>query len=531
MTHPGLLDAMLNPAFYPGPPGEVKLEQTHASLVFLAGDLVYKVKKAVDFGFLDFSTLEKRAWYCREEIRLNRRLAPEVYLEAVEIREDEEGALHLGGDGKIVEYAVKMRRLPKEKMLKVILKGDFDRSLPGKLAEKIASFHKEAKTGGKIDEIGSLATIHRNHEENFRQTEGYIGVTIPRGQYDFIKDCAFDFLKRQEGLFNRRVREHRIRECHGDLHLEHICLDDGISIFDCIEFNERFRFADVAAEVAFLAMDLDLNGHEPLAEDFVRAYVACTDDRDLLKLLNFYKCYYAYVRGKVVSFRLDDRGITGEERREAGLAARRYFDLALAYATRPDVPLLIITAGLMGTGKSSLASRLAPLLGAEVVSSDVERKRLLNLDAAERRLDLYGEGIYTESITEETYDYLLEKAGELIARGKSVIIDASYRKSSHRLAAAARAAALGAGFLVIETTCGEGLIKERLDKRIDKTGEPSDGRWELIDAQKRDFEQITGIPADRHVLADTGRDEEDYLYDLLRRIKGLGGQADGKLPG
>ena len=261
MTHPKLVEAMSRPDFYPHRPEKVELVQTHISFVFIAGDLVYKVKKAVDFGFLDFTTLEKRKYFCEEELHLNRRLAPETYLEVAAIGEDAGSALRLGG-GRPVEYAVVMKKLPLDRMLKKLLvEGKAGVDAMDAIARKVADFHRKAETGGEIDAIGGIDTIRRNHDENFEQTAKYIGLTIPRSRYDFLRDYVNRFLERERPLLEKRVRDHRIRDCHGDLHAEHICLADGIIIFDCIEFNKRFRYGDVAAEAAFLAMDLDYNGY------------------------------------------------------------------------------------------------------------------------------------------------------------------------------------------------------------------------------------------------------------------------------
>ncbi|OHE22550.1 MAG: hypothetical protein A2Z43_00440, partial [Syntrophobacterales bacterium RBG_19FT_COMBO_59_10] len=345
------------------------------------------------------------------------------------------------------------------------------------IARKLAAFHGQAETGGRIDEVGGIWTIRRNHEENFAQTADYIGVTIPRGRYEFIRAYAFAFLAREEPLFRKRVSEHRIRDCHGDLHLEHICVADGITIFDCIEFNERFRFGDVAAEVAFLAMDLDFNGYTDWAETFVDAYVRHAADPEVRTLLNFYRCYYAYVRGKVVGFRFRDPAIGEKERQEARETAARYFDLAFAYAARPERPVLILTAGLMGTGKSVLAQGLARNLGAEVIRTDVLRKELLSILPAERRPDTFGQGIYSDEITGRTYARALEIASAHLTKGHSAIIDASYKRRAERLRAADQAKELGADFFLIECVCPEETVKERLENR---RGDASDGRWEIF---------------------------------------------------
>ena len=520
MTHPKLVDAMSRPEFYPHGPSSVEVIQTHISFIFIAGDYVYKVKKAVDFGFLDFTTLEKRKFYCGEELRLNRRLAPEFYLEVVEISEDKNGKIAMGPGGKIIDYAVKMKRLPEDRMLKgLLLEGKVDLPDMERVARRVSDFHRQADTGGRIDENGGLHVIRKNQDENFEQTGKYIGMTIPEEQYRFIQSFINDFMDGNRSLFERRVKGHRIRDCHGDLHIEHICLADGIVIFDCIEFNERFRFGDVAAEVAFLAMDLDFNGYPDHARAFVDAYVRFSGDRELAKLLNFYRTYYAYVRGKVISFRLDDRAIETKGRKEAKDLASRYFDLAYTYAARPERKTLILTAGLMGTGKSVLASRLAARFDADIIRMDVVRKEMLDIAPTEHRYEDFGKGIYSEDVSRKAYDRALEAAALKLREGKSVIIDASFKNRTQRRRAAQIAAELQSDFFILECALPDRLITKRLAARMSEKGEVSDGRMDILEAQKRDFERIDEVPARSHIVIDTSADPERCAHRVLVEIK------------
>lgn len=534
MTHPKLVDAMSHPDFYPHRPEQVELIQTHISYIFIAGNYVYKVKKPVDFGFLDFTTLEKRKFYCREELRLNRRLAPAVYLEVVEIGEDARGAIALGITDRIVEYAVKMVKIPQGGMLKTLLhKGNVDRSIMDVIARKLLHFHRDAATGGVINEIGGVETIRRNHDENFAQTEHYINITIPERQYHFVKSYIYSFMDTHHALLTGRVADHRIRDCHGDLHLEHICImdsgdahhneytPDDIVIFDCIEFNERFRYEDVAAEVAFLAMDLDYNGYPEYAETFVDAYIRHSGDHEIGTILNFYKCYYAYVRGKVTGFRMQDSSIRNEEREDAAKTAARYFDLAYSYAARQERPTLILMAGLMGTGKSVRAQLIATRLGAHIIQTDVLRKDVLNIAPNERHYEDFGKGIYGEEFTRKTYERALELATEKLREGKSVIIDASYKNRRNRQEAQEIAKKLQADFFVIECICPDDLIRKRLDSRMSNTKEASDGRWEIYQAQKESFEKINEIPDGSHIILDTSLTPEECTYKALQKIKNL----------
>ena len=328
---PEVVQALLEPRAYPDKPQRIELGQTQMSFIFIADDYVYKVKKSVNLGYLDYTTLEKRQFYCHREIELNRRLCPDVYLNVVPITRDR-GKIVIGGQGEAIEYAVKMRRLPQEAMMDVLLTNNqVSAEMVANVAKKLADFHQRAKTNATISTFGDLDTITQNTEENFTQTEKYIGITISRDKYQRIKDYTNSFTSKNAPLFHQRLVEGRIRDCHGDLHAAHVCFTNGICIYDCIEFNARFRYCDVASEVAFLAMDLDHYRQADLSHSFVDAYVAQSQDRELLKLLNFYKCYRAYVRGKVGSFKYDDPHISEEEKTRVLAIAKKYFELAESY--------------------------------------------------------------------------------------------------------------------------------------------------------------------------------------------------------
>ncbi|MBI4186947.1 MAG: phosphotransferase [Chloroflexi bacterium] len=327
---PALVEALLDPKAYPERPRRIDLIQTQMSFVFLADDYVYKVKKPVDLGYLDYTTLEKRRLYCRREVELNRRLCPDAYLGVVAIT-GEKGAT-VGGQGEVVEYAVKMRRLPQEKMMNALLaQGQVSAEMVVRVADKLAEFHRSAETSAAVSVFGDLAAIIQNTAENFAQTEKYIGNTIPLERYQSIKAYTDGFIRGNASLFRKRMADGRIRDCHGDLHAAHICFTDGICIYDCIEFNDRFRYCDIASEVAFLAMDLDHYGWPDLSRGFVDAYMVYSQDRELPELLDFYKCYRAYVRGKVESFKLDDPHIPPQDKMKVKDIARRYFELAESY--------------------------------------------------------------------------------------------------------------------------------------------------------------------------------------------------------
>ena len=326
-----VVEALMKPEAYEEEAEKIELKQTHISWVFLTRNFVYKVKKAVDFGFLDFSTLEKRRFFCEKELELNRRLCGDMYLEVVPVNRSD--SIKINGEGETVEYAVKMKRIPEEKIMSRLLEeGKVDRKLIDRMAKIIAEFHLKAKTSKRIGEFGSLPMIEKNWRENFEQSEEFIGETISKESYRLIRARIEDFMKRNAAFFAKRVAENRVRECHGDIHSGNIFVADRIYIFDAIEFNERFRFCDVASDIAFLAMDLDFKDRRDLSRFFVERYVNYSGDRELEKLLDFYKCYRAYVRGKVTSFKLKDPSVGKEEKSEAAKEAKAYFELATGYA-------------------------------------------------------------------------------------------------------------------------------------------------------------------------------------------------------
>ncbi len=331
---PPFIRHLLTPAAYPHPAAEVKLVQTHISYVLLAGDFVYKFKKPVDFGFLDFTTLAKRQHFSQQELILNRRLSPAIYLEQVTVTDDH-GTLALNGAGEPMEYGIKMVRMPEERMMaNVIKRGELDTAMIDAIVAKLVPFYAQAEGGEAIREFGSARAVSVNVLENFAQTESFIGCpALSRDQFEAISAYAREFLSREE-LFNQRVAAGRVRDCHGDLYSANICLADQVYIFDCIEFNQRFRYCDVASDAAFLAMDLDFHGLADLGEHFISALATASGDDTLRTMLNFYKGYRAYVRGKIGLFTAHDPKVDAATKAACLGQAARYFELARQYATR-----------------------------------------------------------------------------------------------------------------------------------------------------------------------------------------------------
>jgi aminoglycoside phosphotransferase family enzyme/predicted kinase len=489
---PGLIETLLEPGAYPERPEKVTLVQTHISYLFFTPTHVYKVKKPVDFGFLDFSTLEKRLHFCREEVRLNRRLAPGVYLDVVSITSDKEG-ISIGGGGEVIEYAVKMKRLPEETMLEEMLKTETVTSeIIERVAEAVASFHKKAESNAEISSFGRPEMVKNNTDENFAQTRNYIGRTITKKQYGDIKAYTDEFLGSRKAAFIERVEKGFIKDCHGDIHSEHVSISDGIQIYDCIEFNERFRYSDTVADAAFLSMDLDFHNRHDLTRPFDDTYFSSTGDSAGRMLLDFYKCYRAFVRGKVEGFRLMEPEETEEDKREAELKARLYFHLAHLYGTGGFRPLMLVLRGLSGTGKTAIADKLSLKTGFCVLSSDVIRKGLFGIAPGEHRFEPFERGIYTKEATERTYSRLIERGAALIASGRSVILDATFSRSEYLKSAGEKAKALGALFHVVECAAGEEKIRERLNKRALEDKAVSDAGWEIYMKQKALFEHFDG---------------------------------------
>ncbi len=523
MNYLKIVQTMLQPEFYPHNPSQVEFIETHISYVFIAGNFVYKVKKPVSLGFLDFSTLEKRKHYCLEELRLNRRLASSIYIEVVSISEDNKGNLSLGWTEKnqIKEYAVKMKKLPHERLLiNLIPRGKIDTSVINALSRKLVDFHSKAETGGEINIIGGLETVIENHEENFKQTKPYIDITIPRHKFHLIKSYSYGFLREKQTLFQKRLQEHKIKECHGDLRLEHICiLNEAIMIFDCIEFNKRFRYIDVAADVAYLSMDFDYVGHPEYAKALAKSYIDYSKDEEINTLLNFYKCYYAFTQGKVVSFRSDDQETSEKNQSRILEKATTYFDLAYTYAARLETPTLIIMSGLTGTGKSSIVSKAASYLGAQVIRSDAIRKEFVNIPKSEHRFEEYKQGIYANEITEKIYQKALQIAANILKKGYSVIIDASFKKRKYRNQAYETALNLNTDFFVIECTCPSDIVRKRLDWRLQDSTEISNGHWEIYKKQKMEFEQLDELSKKHHIILDCSKNLDENVSQMIQQIK------------
>lgn len=464
--------------------------QTHISYVIVTDHIVYKIKKPVNFGFLDFTTLEKRKFYCEQEVLLNRRLCEDLYLGVVGITQENDH-YKVEGEGEPIEYAVKMKRLPLDGMM-VNLLNERQVTLAhiDLIVKTLVPFYKVAETGERINYYGSLEVISYNCEENFTQTKAYIGQALTQRKFNQIVNYTREFLSKNKRLFEKRIKEGFIRDGHGDLYSANICFDNlrRVYIFDCIEFNERFRCGDVASDLSFLAMDLDYHRRRDLSQYFIERYQRESNDPDLYHLLDFYKCYRAYVRGKIGCFTFGDPKVPPEERYRALKSAQCYFDLAFSYAG--GVPKVAIFMGLSGTGKTTLAKNFIQKVPAVYISSDIVRKELLGIRPEEHHYADFEKGIYSPEITERTYQAMIESTLEEISYGRDVVLDATFREKRHREWLKEALKKRGIVPYWIFCHASDEVIKRRIEKRS-KEMNASDALFETYLAQKTRFEPPT----------------------------------------
>jgi aminoglycoside phosphotransferase family enzyme/predicted kinase len=487
-----LIAALANPACYPGV-SVVDVVQTHASVVFLAGDRAYKLKKPVDFGFLNYSTPARRRVMCQREVRLNRRLAPEVYLGVRPVVE-REGRIALGGPGQPVDWLVEMRRLPEERCLRRLL----DERQVGEaevraVARHLAAFYAAAPGGPGVARYGSFATIRGNAEENLRQLAAFVGTAISEAAYAEIASATRTQLRERRPVFAARRAAGRVRDGHGDVRCEHVYLLPTIAVVDCIEFNRRFRCGDQASDIAFLAMDLEARGRPDLAAALVDEFEQAAAD-DLSEVLDFYVAYRAAVRGKVAALRAGEPEIGEEERGWALVEAARFLALARRIGRGERTPCLVLMCGLTGSGKSVLAGAVGRALGVIVLEADATRKRLAGLEPTVHREDPVDGGLYAPEMNARVYAALLAGAAAELAAGRSVVLDATYRRRGDRAEAAALARRYGARLVVVECVADEATCLARIARRREDPTRHSDSRPEVYHAQRAEFDPLDDLP-------------------------------------
>lgn len=524
----------MRPEIYPDPPRVVELRQTHVSYVFLAGGYVYKIKKPVRFAFLDASTLERRHQLCLDEVRLNRRLAPDVYLDLVPIVRRGGGELSLGPPpqgsvedggataGAVVEWAVKMRRLAEATMLdRMVAEDAVSVAQIRAIAARLATFHAAA-ADDKGWKYGSAAAVWRLVRGNLEELALDAAGIIAPAEVDELARFAQSVAELRWGLFNRRARGGRVREGHGDLRCEHVSLTGNqITIIDCLEFSEGLRYVDAASEVGFLAMDLDRLGACELSDHLVAAYREAAGDPGFTLLIPFYKLHRALVRAKVESLAARDAAIAPDKRAAAEAAARRYVALALDLA-RQSRPALVVVCGLSGSGKSTVARRLADRLGFDWLRSDEIRKRLAGAAPAARLSSGYAAGAYSRESTEQTYAALLADAAARLREGAGVIVDATFAAPTYRAQARAVAASAERPVLFVECTASHDEIVRRLTQRARRPDEVSDADVAIYLRQREEFVPLNEIPDSLHLVIDTARGLDAAVAAITQRLRNPG---------
>ena len=512
-----LFQAMEKPNFYPHPVNSIEQRETHISKVFLTGDYVYKIKKPVNLEFLDFTTLEKRRYYCRQEVILNRRLTHNVYLDVVAIT-FKDGEYFMAGSGNPVEYAVKMRQLPEDRSMVNLLKTiKIDRNDIEDLALILSVFYSQGSSAGHIHSFGAWESIQANCEENFRQTMIFAGKILDERIFQIIQSATLSFLHRRKELFDNRIESGKIRDCHGDLRTGHIYFaDDGIQIIDCIEFNKRFRYHDIASDLAFLAMDLDYEGFPQIAGHLLNAYVNYSKDQNVFVLIDFYKCYRAFVRCKVNCMRLQEAGLSEPNKRELLKETMKYLDLAYRYAVKFTRPTLWVVCGMPGSGKSTISRELSKVFGIKTFHSDVIRKELFGMKPVDPSDIPFEEGIYSKGASGLTYGKLLLLGQEEIEKGISVILDATYGNKHHRAEALRMASDKDANIVFVECVLKEKLLKERLSNRKTKFS-VSDARLHHFEYFKKRFEPLNEVGDTMHICVNTEKPLEKCMQQILAK--------------
>lgn len=513
---------MKSPSAYPDAlEGEIQLIETHVSLVFLRRAEVLKVKKPLDLGFLDFRTLESRRIACEAEVRLNERLAPDIYLGVAPVRQRADGMHHLGSDGEIVDYGVRMRRLSDEHRADILLERDeIDGAIIDEIAATLARFHENAEHNPRIESFGAPEIIEHSVRENFEQTRGVVDRYLESTKAEELEAWQLGTLRDRAESFRKRARSGRVREGHGDLRLEHLYFreDGSLKIIDCIEFNERFRYADVGADLAFLAMDLVFHDRPDLSERLLSSYARESGDYELYELIDFYESYRAYVRAKVSSMLADDEGADAGTRRRAADLAKRYFRLAFAMKEPLLLPPMIIAVGgIIASGKSTVSRKLGELLSVPIIDADRTRKQLLGVTPFEPVHEPIWQGAYSPDRTEQVYSEVLRRARIVIGSGRTVLLDASFRSAKMRQQAHSLAEDLGVPFLFIECQAPREVCRERLVRR-EQEGGVSDGRLAIFDDFCARWEQVEELPPREHLVLDTSRALDENLKAIEAHV-------------
>ncbi len=500
------IEQLCRPAAFDHPAGDLVLRETHISWVILCGDFAYKIKRPVDFGFLDFSTLERRHRFCELELALNRRFAPELYLGVVPVTASPRGP-EVAGGGAVMDYAVKMRRFDERQLLdNIAARDELDRGLVRALGSELGRLHavlpRHYPDPDSADP-GTPAALLRACEQNFDQISQY---PLGRGERRRLEVVRAWTRKQHEsllGMMKTRIGEGWVIDGHGDVHLGNIALIEGaVTLFDCIEFNPGFRIIDSIGEIALLTMDLEARGHPGESHQLLNDYLEYRGDFGGLALLDLYRCYYAVVRAKVNLLR-EPADSPGLESTAAYLELRRYLALAHRYCRSPDL-FLAITHGVSGSGKSTAADKLVAECGAVRLRSDVERKRLFGLQP-EQRCDADDVPmLYSPAMTQQTFDRLEHLAQEVLAAGFPVIVDATFLHRAVRGAFQSLARRLDLPFAILDCSADPEELRRRLRQRSRTGADASDAGVEVMERQLEQLEPLAGEEIDRRVAVDSG---------------------------
>lgn len=503
MTDPTLIQALKTAAAYPHPAEEIKLIETHISWVFLTGEYAYKIKKPLNLGFLDFSTLEKRKYNCERELLLNRRLVPDIYIDVVPIGGVAEHPRFNATPA--IEYTVKMRQFsPQDQLDALLARGELQREHMDELADTIAKFHQSIETAALDSHWGEPAQLWQAVAENFSQIRSLIDDTQDLNTLEQWSKSEF---KRLEPFFIQRKKAGFVRNCHGDMHLANIALiDDRIAIFDCIEFNDAFRWIDVISEIAFTLMDLTDRNKADFAARLLDRYLQQTGDYQGLTLLPFYLVYRAMVRAKVAVIRGQQPGISAKEKTQAEKDYHDYTVLAQRF-TQKRQPVLFITHGLSGSGKTTLSQPLLERFNLIRLRSDVERKRLFGFSAEEKTGSETEMGIYHSDASKRTYQHLLKTASLLCQNGFSVVVDATFLKRAQRRLFHQLANQLKTPFVILHFHADEPLLRQWIRARAEINKDASEATLDVLNWQIKTAEAAAENEADYIVSIDSASDE------------------------
>jgi len=512
-----LFAALQRPECYPHPVSQVQVIETHISWVLLTGEYAYKIKKPVNLGFADFSTLGLRRHYCEEELRLNRRLAPDLYLDVVTIRGDA-ATPRIGGDGPVLDYAVKMAQFPQDALAsRRLAAGTFGPAEIDALAARIADFHATAPVAPAAGPFGTPETVLAPALQNFDQMLPLAGDAQEDGTLRELRRWTEREFGARRGAFTRRKSGGAIRECHGDLHLGNIAVLEGRPVpFDCIEFNDELRWIDVASEAAFLAMDLEDRGRRDLSWRFLNRYLEISGDYGGIEVLRCYLVYRALVRAKVHLMRARQQRIRRDEKLRLEQAFRHYLGLAQRYA-RPRGAALVVTHGLSGCGKSTATQSLLEELGAVRLRSDLERKRLHGVAPLAASRSATGAGIYTAEASALTYRSLGALARPILAAAFPVIADATFLQRAEREAFRAIAAEAGVPFLILDFHVPLETLRERIAERRARGDDPSEASLAVLERQVALREPLTPAEMAAAVVVDGASLAQPDRWQAVRR--------------